>query len=58
LEVERPEDLREIHAELVDRGVRVSPVDHGISKALHFEDPDDNGVEVYLDTRTENDRRT
>jgi catechol-2,3-dioxygenase len=37
---------------------RISPVDYGISKALYFEDPDGNGVEVYLDTRAENDRRT
>jgi catechol 2,3-dioxygenase len=29
----------------------VSPVDHGISKAIYFDDPDGNGVEVYFDTR-------
>jgi len=33
--------------------VGVSPVDHGISKALYFDDPDGNGLEVYADTRAE-----
>jgi len=40
---------------LQERGVAVSPVDHGISKALYFEDPDGNGVELYVDTREERD---
>jgi len=43
--------LRETYERLRDRGVEVAPVDHGISKALYFDDPDGNGVEVYLDTR-------
>ncbi|WP_096391726.1 VOC family protein [Halopenitus persicus] len=43
--------LAAIHERLQERGVRVSPVDHGISKALYFDDPDGNGIEVYLDTR-------
>ena len=38
------------------RGVTVSPVDHGISKALYFTDPDGNGLEAYLDTREANDQ--
>ncbi|WP_254543219.1 VOC family protein [Halomarina pelagica] len=48
--------LRGVYETLRERGVRVSPVDHGISKALYFSDPDGNGVEVYLDTRAENER--
>jgi catechol 2,3-dioxygenase len=32
-------------------GVAHSDVDHGISWAVYFEDPDGNGVEVYLDRR-------
>lgn len=40
---------------LEERGVAVSPVDHGISKALYVEDPDGNGVELYVDTREERD---
>ena len=31
--------------------IRNSLVDHGISKAVYFSDPDGNGLEVYLDTR-------
>ena len=36
---------------LTERDIRVSPVDHGISKAIYFDDPDGNGVELYVDTR-------
>ena len=53
LEVETPDALRAVHERLTERGVAVSPVDHGISKALYFDDPDGNGLEVYLDTRQE-----
>ena len=50
-EVEQPEALASIFEDLRARDGQVSPVDHGISKALYFDDPDGNGVEVYLDTR-------
>ena len=36
------------------RGVSFVAVDHGISWALYFDDPDGNGLEVYLDTRRMN----
>jgi catechol 2,3-dioxygenase len=49
--------LRSAYERLRERGVAVSPVDHGISKALYVDDPAGNGVELYLDTRAENDRR-
>ncbi|MFC5365955.1 VOC family protein [Salinirubrum litoreum] len=52
-EVESPAELRAVFDRLIEREVRVSPVDHRISKALYFDDPDGNGVEVYLDTRAE-----
>lgn len=55
-EVPDAEALRATFRRLRSRGVRVSPVDHGISKALYFDDPDGNGLEVYLDTREANDR--
>ena len=42
---------------LTDREVAVSPVDHGISKALYFEDPAGNGLEAYVDTRDAPDDR-
>jgi catechol 2,3-dioxygenase len=54
-EVETPEELQATYKRLQTRGVSVTPVDHVISKALYFDDPDGNGVEVYLDTRETND---
>ncbi|MFW5939849.1 MAG: VOC family protein [Halolamina sp.] len=54
-EVESADALRETAERLRERGVAVSAVDHGISKALYFDDPEGNGVEVYLDTREEHD---
>jgi phosphoribosylaminoimidazolecarboxamide formyltransferase/IMP cyclohydrolase len=42
--------LRATHERLVARDVAVTPVDHGISLALSFDDPDGNGLEVSLDT--------
>jgi catechol 2,3-dioxygenase len=38
-------------------GVDVSAVNHGISWALYFNDPDGNGLEIYADTRHEADGR-
>jgi catechol 2,3-dioxygenase len=55
-EVPDAEALEATYRRLRERGVEVSPVDHRISKALYFDDPDGNGLEVYLDTRAENDR--
>ncbi|WP_135820248.1 VOC family protein [Halostella litorea] len=52
-EVPTPAALRATYERLRERGVDVSPVDHGISKAIYFDDPDGNGLEVYLDTRGE-----
>ncbi|MFC4449130.1 VOC family protein [Halorussus aquaticus] len=55
-EVEDAQALRETDRRLRERGVEVASVDHGISEALYFDDPDGNGLEVYLDTREANDR--
>lgn len=57
-EVPDAEALRGTYRRLRERDVEVSPVDHRISKALYFDDPDGNGLEVYLDTREANDRWT
>jgi catechol 2,3-dioxygenase len=38
---------------LTEAGVRVALVDHLISWAMYFDDPDGNGLEIYWDTRTE-----
>lgn len=48
--------LRTIFENLQQRGVDVSPVDHGISRAMYFDDPDGNGLEVYEDTRAKRDQ--
>jgi catechol 2,3-dioxygenase len=54
--VESPDALTTVHERLRERGIAVSPVDHGISKALYFDDPDGNGLEAYIDTRESFDR--
>jgi len=56
-EVPDRETLRAVRDRLRERELRVSPVDHGISEALYFEDPDGNGLEVYRDTRAEAGRQ-
>ena len=38
---------------LTGAGVRVATVDHCISWAMYFDDPDGNGLEIYWDTRNE-----
>ena len=56
-EVDDGKALRTVFERLQEREIRVGPVDHGISKALYFDDPAGNGLEVYLDTRTERDQQ-
>ena len=41
------------YRKLVEAGVRVATVDHFISWAMYFDDPDGNGLEIYCDTRRE-----
>ncbi|MBI4390264.1 MAG: VOC family protein [candidate division NC10 bacterium] len=43
---------------LHDAGVPVATVDHRISWAIYFADPDGNGLEIYWDTRREKDGRS
>ncbi len=43
--------LAETYKKLRKDGLTVYPVDHRISWALYFNDPDGNGIEVYWDTR-------
>jgi catechol 2,3-dioxygenase len=38
---------------LTEAGVPVATVDHLISWAIYFSDPDGNGLEIYWDTRGE-----
>jgi catechol 2,3-dioxygenase len=41
----------EAYDRLVDAGIPVAIVDHRISWAMYFSDPDGNGLEIYWDTR-------
>ena len=43
------DELREAKAKLEAAGISTNPVDHEVTKSLCFEDPDGNGVEVYVD---------
>lgn len=52
-EVPDRQALARAYERLAGAGVPVNAVDHGISWALYFWDPDDNGVEIYLDRRAE-----
>ena len=37
--------------ELTEAGISAAAVDHRISWAMYFDDPDGNGLEIYCDTR-------
>jgi catechol 2,3-dioxygenase len=39
------------YRELREAGISVAAVDHYISWAIYFDDPDGNGLEIYRDTR-------
>lgn len=43
------DELREAKAKLDDAGVRAEPIDHEVTKSLYLEDPDGNGIELYVD---------
>lgn len=44
------DDLREAKAALEAAGVEVVPIDHEVTKSLYFNDPDGNGIELYVDS--------
>ena len=52
-EVPDKSTLAETYARLQRLGVRILSVDHRISWAIYFHDPDGNGLEVYCDTRAD-----
>ena len=43
------DEVRHAGATLEAAGVSTTPIDHEVSKSLYFQDPDGNGVEVYVD---------
>lgn len=50
-EVPDRETFADAREALSEAGVSARAVDHGISWALYFRDPDGQGVEIYLDRR-------
>jgi catechol 2,3-dioxygenase len=56
VEVDDEAALGEAVSRLHDNGVHYSAVDHGISKAVYFSDPDGHGIEIYCDTRDRRDQ--
>lgn len=51
VELENLRQLADVYFRLKKFGIKCAPIDHGISKAIYFSDPDNNGIEVYADTR-------
>jgi len=43
------DELREAKTMLEAAGIKPTPVDHEVTKSLYFQDPDGNGVELYID---------
>jgi catechol 2,3-dioxygenase len=52
-EVPDRESFAQAYATMRGAGIEVATVDHLISWAMYFSDPDGNGLEIYWDTRTE-----
>ena len=42
-------DLANIVVHLVDKGIKFGSSDHLVSEALYLDDPDGNGIEIYID---------
>lgn len=54
-EVDNKKAFAEKYRQLSDMGIAPYTVDHVISWAMYFNDPDGNGLEIYVDTREEPD---
>jgi catechol 2,3-dioxygenase len=52
-EVPDRRSFAEAYRALTEAGIEVATVDHYISWAMYFDDPDRNGLEIYWDTRAE-----
>jgi len=44
------DELREAKEMLGAAGIATQPIDHEVTKSLYFEDPDGNGIELYVDS--------
>lgn len=54
-EVPDKRSLAMCYKNLLDHGIAVAVVDHRISWAIYFSDADENGLELYCDTRQDAD---
>ena len=43
------DELRDARSKLNDAGIQTAAVDHEVTKSLYFNDPDGNGIELYVD---------
>lgn len=50
-EVPGKKAFAESYRKLQDEGIEAFTIDHIISWAMYFDDPDGNGLEIYVDTR-------
>jgi catechol 2,3-dioxygenase len=50
-EVPDEQEFRKLVSNIKKQGHEVTLVDHGISWAAYLSDPDENGVEIYVDRR-------
>lgn len=46
-------DLAHIITHFRDNGIQFGASDHAVSEALYLQDPDDNGIEIYIDRPAE-----
>lgn len=56
LEVNNEKEFKEMIKKLKENNIDYGLTDHVISKAIYFSDPDNNGIEVMLDTRKQKDQ--
>jgi catechol 2,3-dioxygenase len=52
-EVPDKRSLADAYLTLTQAGIRVTPIDNMISWSLYFDDPDGNGLEIFVDVRNE-----
>jgi catechol 2,3-dioxygenase len=47
------DQLKAAKAELDAAGIKMSPIDHVVTKSLYLDDPDGNTLELYVDVSDE-----
>ena len=50
-ELKNKKEFKKFYNHLKKHKIEVSPVDHSISIAMYFNDPEHNTIELYVDTR-------